>query len=456
MNTTQPMNLALGEQDLYQGGFAIGGALRDTFNAVYPYLLKALLIVAFIVAIMYLFTELLDNKAEEQSAGLATLAYMNMMYHNGCKSKGGCSASCPFIDGDDPRVEISNQAKSINDLLHMFKHSHDNDINSAEVALDEITDADTRKLRATTWNSILATQKSYIELLTSINNQVRDIDSRFSTAAAIDIGVMAAKNQATAFGAAASLLKQQMNLASLHLGAQTMVQFISDVPKDKQMKILGYDQMATQAAISANNGEKSITNIFTANSPIVDSFKAALDTVSPVTKASTADVLTATAWFINANETIKPQVKLAVAKVQDIFNSYNECRFVIESFSNDLPNKMDADKMTAMIESGDYESAIIQTALESDTVSNHKKFSKERSSFESGGGVQSVRDDDNDIVPWVGIFGRPTYRRSDGNSVDQNANANASLDILKSIPSDVPDQIMRTSSLRLSTTTYKK
>jgi hypothetical protein len=110
--------------------------------------------------------------------------------------------------------------------------------------------------------------------------------------------------------------------------------------------------------------------------------------------------------------------------------------------------------MTALIQEGDYESAIIQTALEPDLVANHKKFAKERSSFESGGGIQSVRDDDNDVVPWVGLFGRPTYRKSNGASVDISTGAPNDVDVLKSIPSDVPTTLMRKSALRLGTTTY--
>jgi hypothetical protein len=109
---------------------------------------------------------------------------------------------------------------------------------------------------------------------------------------------------------------------------------------------------------------------------------------------------------------------------------------------------MDSDKMTSLIEAGDYESAVIKTALEADIVSNHMKFAKDRSSFESGGGIPSVRDDPNDINPWIGIIGKPSYRKSNGTS------AEISSEPLKSIPSEFPDSLMTKSSLRISTTNY--
>ena len=74
------------------------------------------------------------------------------------------------------------------------------------------------------------------------------------------------------------------------------------------------------------------------------------------------------------------------------------------------------------------------------------KFAQERNTFDSGGGVPSVRDDDNDLIPWVGIFGRPSYRRSDGTSVESTSDVMQ----LKSIPSDVPESLMRAKNPRLS------
>lgn len=143
--------------------------------------------------------------------------------------------------------------------------------------------------------------------------------------------------------------------------------------------------------------------------------------------------------------------KLAEATVRQSYKIGDlamTCKQVRLGFSNDLPGKMSADKVTSLIESGDYETAIIKTALESDIVSNHQKFAKERSSFESGGGIQSVRDHDPSIGDWVGLFGRPTYRKSDGTS------AEISKEALKAIPSEYPDQMMSKTALKLGSRTY--
>jgi hypothetical protein len=142
---------------------------------------------------------------------------------------------------------------------------------------------------------------------------------------------------------------------------------------------------------------------------------------------------------------------MASATMQQIYevaDLYKTCKRVRDAFSNDLPGKMDADKVTALIEGNDYETAIIKTALESDIVANHQKFAKERSSFESGGGIQSVRDHDPSIGDWVGLFGRPSYRKSNGTSAEVSSEA------LKSIPSEYPSQMMSKSSLQLASRTF--
>ncbi len=79
---------------------------------------------------------------------------------------------------------------------------------------------------------------------------------------------------------------------------------------------------------------------------------------------------------------------------------------------------------------------------------NHRKFAKERSSFDSGGGVPSVRDDDLDVNPWVGIFGRPSYRKTDGKSAEAD---NAEYP-LKPITSVNPDDTQRIHTATFSLT----
>ena len=117
---------------------------------------------------------------------------------------------------------------------------------------------------------------------------------------------------------------------------------------------------------------------------------------------------------------------------------------MLDTFNNDLPGTLEADAMSSMIADGNYNYAIVKTALEPEILTNHAKFAKERSTFESGGGVHSIRDDDNDIISWAGLFGRPTYKKSDGKT-----SIEVSDEPLRAIPSEVPESMMRTSDPRL-------
>jgi hypothetical protein len=50
---------------------------------------------------------------------------------------------------------------------------------------------------------------------------------------------------------------------------------------------------------------------------------------------------------------------------------------------------------------------------------------------------------------WAGLFGRPTFRKSDGSSIDKNDNNFSPTMALKSIPSTNPTDLMSTSDINL-------
>lgn len=444
------------EQVTYSGGFAFGKFLSDnskTFKKVGLGLLYALILALTIALLWNAYNDMVELESTATMYG-ATTAYMSMAYHQGCKRRGACCRSCPFINEDDPRMVISNQVDLITELYRETQANVSDDTLMVANAIDNISDSAKAATASTTWQGILANEVNASQSISIILSQLKTLDATFGETSSVNVALIDAKNKATALSAAAAIQKNILIVASLHLHAQIMMQYIMDVSADKQQKILDYDQLVATAAMSANTSTSSIANIYATSNATSANYTAAYNAMSPAATTTSQDIIASMATLISEAQAGDDSIKSAIAKLSNVSRAYHACRNVIDRFSNDLPGKMTNDRMTTLIESNDYESAIIQTALEPDLVSNHKKFAKERSSFESGGGIQSVRDDDNDVVPWVGVFGRPTYRKSNGASIDISTGASNEANVLKSIPSDVPTQLMRKSSIRLGTTTY--
>jgi hypothetical protein len=454
------MNLAVGgnsiEQPLYSGGYKIGNFLNKHEQTI-KMIARGIFIILtiwFIVVLMQ--NTIADMELMETEATMlgATTAYMSMVYHQGCKSHGACSRSCPFISDDDPRIIITNQIDSAEELYQQTQQCVSSDTLMIANAIDKIADSTKAGTASSTWNGILLNEVNANQAIGVILNQLKTLDATFGSTLTINIAIIDAKNKAAALGAASVIQKNILVVASLYLQSQIMMQYIVDVSADKQQKILDYDQLVATAAMSANTGSNSISSIYAINNINNPSYTAAYHAMAPAANTTSQDIIAAMATLMSEARRGTDIIKTIIAKLANVSQAYHACRNVIDRFSNDLPGTMSNSKMTALIEANDYESAIIQTALEPDIVANHKKFAKERSSFESGGGIQSVRDDDNDVVPWVGLFGRPTYRKSNGASIDISTGTSAEVDVLKSIPSDEPTQLMRNSTLRLSTVRY--
>jgi hypothetical protein len=462
METTRPMNLAIGGntvgQPLYTGGFAIGQFFNKHSEGINMFIKCAFIIVMMVFIVVLVQNTIADIELMETEASLmgATSTYVNVMYHQRCKHRGGCCKTCPFISEDDPRVVIYKQMEMINSLYDQTKQGVQDDNLMVSNALDQISDATKKGTATTSWNGIVGVESSASQAIGVILGQLKDLDKTFGEVDGIDVALMDAKNKATALGAAAVVQKNIFVAASLHLNSQIMMQYIMDVSTDKQAKILDYDRLVTVSAMAANTGDKSIASIYSTNNAVNADYTMAYTGVAPSATSTSQDIVKYMAMLVSQAHTSDNTITVVISKLSEVSNAYQACRHVVDRFSNDLPGSIDNDKITALIQAGDYETAIIRTALEPDIVSNHKKFAMERSSFESGGGIQSVRDDDNDVVPWVGIFGRPTYRKSNGDSVDISTGARNDVDVLKSIPSDVPTNLMRKSSIRLGTTSYAK
>lgn len=456
METTQPMNLAVGGNTYSSPSIAYTGGnwLGQWVNKYGETLLMGVVIILLISSIVMLITNTItDIEVLESNATMAgsTAAYMNVMYHQRCKTRGGCSKTCPFISEDDPRVVIFKQMENVDMLYGEAKQAIDEDSQMISTNLSELTlekaAIDTIK---TEWNGILAVESNAKDQIRDILYQLKDLDRQYSDADSISLELINAKNRAISLGAAASIQKSILFIAILHLNSQIMMQYIKGTSAEKQKKIIDYDERVRIANIAAGTAATSEGSIAAAYKTVTSELAGYAESKAIVSnKDSPAqDIVSAMSKLMTKSEELTKLAEATVRQSYKVGDLAMTCKQVRLGFSNDLPGKISADKVTSLIESGDYETAIIKTALESDIVSNHQKFAKERSSFESGGGIQSVRDHDPSIGDWVGLFGRPTYRKSDGTS------AEISKEALKAIPSEYPDQMMSKTSLKLGSRTY--
>lgn len=377
---------------------------------------------------------------------------VNIVYHQNCKTKGGCGKTCPFIKPDDPRLVISEELMNVRNVYENVKQSikDDTELVSDTLAKIEVEDSE-KSILKTTLDGIIGSENQSKQKLSLIVNHLRSIDVEFSDRDVINVDMIKAKNRAIILASAAVIQKNCFTASHIHLRSVIMMNYIINLNKDQHKHITNFDEQKHRAVVAAGNANNttidSILTIYNNLRTSSTTYDVAISAAATAS-ATSENIITNLAASLNEAQRTEDLIIKSTSRLREVVELYNACSKVRESFSNDLPGKMSANNVTDLIEASDYETAIIKTALESDIVSNHKKFSKERASFEGGGSIQSVRDDDNDIVPWVGLFGRPTYRKSNGTS------AETSKEVLKSIPSEYPEQLMRKSSMRLGTKTY--
>lgn len=405
----------------------------------------ALFVVWAILVVVSSLSVIAEAEVIETNASIigAAAAYANAAYHQKCKSRGGCTKSCPYISESDPRVVICQQADSLDLLYGQTKQVLEDD----KALIQDSVSVGADGTIGEQWTSYLAAAAKCSAEIGVLMNKVKELDSKYGNTDTIDLELMDAKNKAIAYGAAAVVQKNALIITSLHINSQIMNDYIKTAgTADTNKRVANYDKISYESIKAADELKQIYVDAQAWVSP--DSkYQAATTTLSTVPVAS-QDVLTQMALLLSMAQDSEATLTKSVGKLSKVSKVYEQCKGVMDSFNNDLPGKMDHVKMTELIEANDYETAVIKTALESDIVPNHQKFAKERSSFESGGGIQSVRDDPNDINSWVGIYGKPTYRKSDGSS------AEISAEPLKSIPSDKPDSLMTKSSIKLTTRYY--
>lgn len=367
-------------------------------------------------------------------------AYTSAVRHQRCKSRGGCCRTCPYISQDDPRVSMCKQNDNIQKIKLIAGNALQEELDAADVAIAKFDSSKQAEVKLIL-DRLNQQKNTRVITIRALAIRAQKLDDEFGRQAKLSTGVIAASHVMSACESMIATQAQLFAAASIIGNASLMRLRLSTIAPEYQKKIHNFDQRAAESmthATSINEDYQKLVAMIDSNE-----YRDKIDKI--ISRADDLVVQGIMASSFNTIQDVQLKMKTISDKFEVIAKFFMLVMSKIDSFSNNLAGgKIDADKISTLIENGDYNTALIKTALEPEIVANQKKFAKERSSFDSGGGVPSVRDDDNDIVPWVGIFGRPTYRRSDGSSADQSSEP------LRSIPSDNPTDLMRSKTPRLS------
>jgi hypothetical protein len=420
----------------YKAGQLVGGGINEIMNFFEKHIAAICIIVLLCLLVVYV--SAIADSGKKQGGYLSNIG--DSLYHWKCKSRGGCGRTCPYTTSDDPRVIIRAQTDELRTLSEIMEGSLKETKDGIPNLVGMFTDTTTMKSMEDKCNEIYANMVSANSNLSDLVSTAKNIDAVFSDSAKISSALVNAKNRMGGIHAAATIMSHYYVASFFVLNGLTKDQFILQQSKEDPGQVS--DKLVHKSNANFAKLQSTYTDTFVSKLGSSSDYTAAtkrLSTESSDSGAVIDDMVTLLTMTTSTQEAAK-QLRNEYEIINDIYLSAARVRF-----SNKLPGKADVEVVSALIEKNDYDSAVKLTALEPEIASNHAKFAKERASFDSGGGVPSVRDDDNDVIPWVGLFGRPTYRRTDGTSAEL-----ASAEPLRSIPSDNPNDLMREKSLRIS------
>ena len=382
-------------------------------------------------------------EADASILGAAAL-YANSIRHAGCKGNGGCSTRCPYVSQDDPRVVMKKQTMAIENLYNTLKQGLEEDQESNQIEVAKIETEKKRKETTDTLKVYSVMKQRCIDNIAKILSKAKDITTMNEQSKEVTAGIINAKNRVGALYTAASFNKHAFASVLTAGNSLILLNRLVAIPKAQYKQIGEYDKIVAEC----NSRNKAILDL---SSKLISAGDQKYDKLllAVMDNAITSEnIITALASFMTLDGQSHDQVHQMMLEYDTMASRSSKAlnQRMKDSFGNALPGKLNVDQYSNLIANNDYTTALIKTALEADVVKNHRKFAKERSSFDSGGGVPSQPDHRNDLVPWVGPFGAPTYRRSDGSSAEKPNAAEP----LRSIPSDKPEDLMNTSSFKLS------
>lgn len=415
-----------------------GSAVRQFFNDHGMKLLVALVVVAISYIVVMSFSQMAQSDAIMAQTGMLRTAIVsaNSLRHNKCKRRGACSKDCPFINEQDPRVVICKHADEVE--LVYSESVRSNEELTAQIKLQygyfPETDAELKPLVE---SSIKAQDQAVLDIK-EIHDKITDLDADAAKWKTLDSLAINAKERSIGLLNAANCESFKLTANALKALGNLFVKRISSLEgTPSTSKIAEYEKLSSLAKSARVTLDGQADSIISEGSKT--EYNSALTNLK--TEANDSNVITsAMAYIHNTHTSLVKSIKDLVLTFSRIANYFNGTIGMLEEgFNNKNPgDELSADSQTSMIFDGDYNSVMVKTALGKDLVKNHSKFTSQRSSFDSGGGVPSLRDDDNDLIPWAG-FRRPQYFKKNGESMDKSAEP------LRQIPSDVPQDMARLS-----------
>ena len=356
---------------------------------------------------------------------------------------------CPYMSKHDPRIMMHRQVESMSKLNKILTQSLKEEHDSMAIALSKFQDPTIQAAISAQLQAFQLVKGQCLNNVAGCLATASSLDQLYNNSPVVTADVINAKNRVQALESAVSFNKNVFIAAVVQSNSYVMNQRIQNLSLQDQFNVTDYDSKVFEAVALSSN-------ITTAYNAVVSSMTSSdpagyLSGITALMSSTIGaqDIVSWMAMMFNVNQTSEDSVQTMITSYNNLSDVFAKSVIMTESFNNNLPNAMASTDVDALIANNDYNTVLLKTALEPEIISNHLKFASERATFDSGGGVPSVRDDDNDINPWVGLFGRPTYRHTDGSSADtvvgfnSNANADPSTMALGSYPSDNPDDLMR-------------
>ncbi len=397
----------------------------------------------FLIYLIYITSELRGKEVD--------VSIVKVGQHYRCRGTQGCGPDCPFIANDDPRAEIKHHARQVDGILGKLRDMQQMmDLSIKE----EVETLSTKEKIDSVFAELAAVkeeQKTCIVNVSAANIAAQKFAAMASAEGKITKAVMDINNRMRALDAIATIQALAFSTLVIQAGSIVAMRRLQDINTADQSKVKDFDVQMHKVQAYVVDIKQILDDSFlpfVRSGVVVDSpYSLRLADILDGSSDSSA-VVGSMAFFLNTVDDFKQKVVEVVNKHNAIQRIFAQCTGMVEGFSNSMAQDVSSDKISALIQDNNYDQALQDMALEKEVAMNHRKFAKERSSFDSGGGVPSVRDDDLDVNPWVGIFGRPSYRKTDGKSAEAD---NAAFP-LKAITSVNPDDTQRIHTATFSLT----
>ena len=428
------------ERARLSAGLPSGESLQTKFtnwcNEPHPHL-KKLLKFALFILVIWLIISIFIEKEELDNYKISAIEYI----HSNCTLDDYCTSSwCPIATIDNPITLSIKNSKLANSLLEQALQDV-NTMNQQITALPQemgINSDGLAKLQ-TSSTSLLAAAQQAAGVISSYTNTITNFTQSIATSS-VSSNSYFVKLQSEALLEAIKVQSTiiKLQLVSLIMNvSNTKISTISPTVTTQATTMVNTlsSNFASQLLSASKAGANSIT--------VITNILGDTTTVPPTAAIADANgvinqLVMLQSIFTSAKNSLQNSISIA-GQLVDILNTYSPITNSFsnkEGFNNTMPGSESNQLTNELIADNNYVQSVINTSLEPSILSSHKRYAKELNEIGNGNKLLAVRDDPNDINPWVG-FNRPTYRKSDGSSAEINRQP------LKQIPSDNIDDQMQ-------------